>query len=108
MGEMEFLARCAMDEARARKADTSQSILRPSVRSDLCCIRKALGAGAAIEADDNATFDKACETTDLKAFVQLLSSTQRIPPFKARTHPWAQTPKTVGALAASQLAFLAS
>ena len=44
----------------------------------------------------------------LQAFVELLSSQQAIESFDERMHPWAEDPKTVGALAGTQLAILAS
>lgn len=58
--------------------------------------------------DDAEKFDKAFEANDLKAFVALLDSSQEIDSFEERLHPWAEDPKTVGALAATQLAILAS
>jgi len=53
-------------------------------------------------------FDKAFETNDLKAFVELLQSNQVIQSCKQQMHPWAADPQTIGALAATQLAILAS
>lgn len=58
--------------------------------------------------DDAATFDRAFEANDLEAFVQLLSSSQVIESFDQRMHPWAEDPKTVGSLAGTQFAILAS
>lgn len=58
--------------------------------------------------DDAEKFDQAFETNDLQAFVNLLKSAQKIEPFEERMHPWAEDPKTVGALAGTQLAILAS
>eukprot|EP00929_Paragymnodinium_shiwhaense_P063242 TRINITY_DN31605_c0_g1_i1.p1 TRINITY_DN31605_c0_g1~~TRINITY_DN31605_c0_g1_i1.p1 ORF type:complete len:306 (+),score=101.23 TRINITY_DN31605_c0_g1_i1:76-993(+) len=57
---------------------------------------------------DAEKFDAAFEKNDLQAFVSLLSSTQTIESFEERMHPWAEDPKTVGALAGTQLAILAS
>lgn len=45
---------------------------------------------------------------DLGALVGLLSSQEPIDRLPAHTHPWAEDPKTVGALAAAQIAILAS
>lgn len=53
-------------------------------------------------------FDKAFQNNDLKAFVALLRSCQPIESFRQQIHPWARDPKTIGALAGTQLAILAS
>jgi len=53
-------------------------------------------------------FDKAFQSNDLNTFVQLLQSDQPIASFKQKLHPWAMDPQTIGALAATQLAILAS
>lgn len=53
-------------------------------------------------------FDKAFQTNDLKAFVELLRSEEPIESFKQQIHPWAKDPQTIGALAGTQLAILAS
>jgi len=58
--------------------------------------------------EDSAKFDKAFEASDLKTFVELLSSAEPIDPFEEKMHPWAEDPKTIGALAGTQLAILAS
>eukprot|EP00971_Amphidinium_carterae_P086751 1716712-Amphidinium_carterae.1 len=58
--------------------------------------------------DDADKFDKAFEQNDLKAFVALLASNEVIESFEERMHPWAEDPRTVGALAGTQLAILAS
>jgi len=58
--------------------------------------------------DDVTRFDRAYDTNNLEEFVSLLSSSQAIVPFPQRMHPWAADPQTVGALAATQLAILAS
>lgn len=70
--------------------------------------KRAISIGYHSKGDDAEKFDKAYETQDLKAFVSLLSSKQPIEEFEERMHPWAQDPKTVGALAGTQLAILAS
>jgi len=53
-------------------------------------------------------FDRAFESTDLGALVELLSSSQTIDAIAEPKHPWAADPKTVGCLAAMYLARLAS
>lgn len=53
-------------------------------------------------------FDRAYESKDVNSFVELLSSRQAIDAFEERMHPWAADPKTVGTLAATQLAIIAS
>eukprot|EP00933_Yihiella_yeosuensis_P006182 TRINITY_DN110862_c0_g1_i1.p1 TRINITY_DN110862_c0_g1~~TRINITY_DN110862_c0_g1_i1.p1 ORF type:complete len:305 (+),score=104.97 TRINITY_DN110862_c0_g1_i1:101-1015(+) len=70
--------------------------------------KRAISIGYHSEGGDAEKFDKAFETNDLKAFVSLLSSKQVIESFEERMHPWAEDPKTVGALAGTQLAILAS
>lgn len=69
---------------------------------------RAISIGYQSKGDDAEKFDKAFESNDLKAFVSLLKSTQPIESFEERMHPWAEDPKTVGALAGTQLAILAS
>jgi len=58
--------------------------------------------------DDVTRFDRAYDINNLEEFVSLLTSSQSIVPFPQRMHPWAADPQTVGALAATQLAILAS
>jgi len=70
--------------------------------------KRAISIGYHSRGDDAEKFDKAFETNDLKAFVALLQSKQVIESFEERMHPWAEDPKTVGALAGTQLAILAS
>ena len=70
--------------------------------------KRAISIGYHSKGDDSEKFDKAFETNDLKAFVELLASQQAIESFDERMHPWAEDPKTVGALAGTQLAILAS
>jgi len=70
--------------------------------------KRAISIGYHSRGDDAEKFDKAFETNDLKAFVTLLQSNQVIESFEERMHPWAEDPKTVGALAGTQLAILAS
>lgn len=70
--------------------------------------KRAFSIGYRVKGDDAEKFDKAFETNDLKAFVSLLSSQQPIEHFEEKMHPWAEDPKTVGALAGTQLAILAS
>lgn len=58
--------------------------------------------------DDAAKFDRAFAHKDYKACVELLASDQPIESVEDRMHPWAEDPKTIGALTATQLAILAS
>lgn len=58
--------------------------------------------------DDVALFDRAYDCNDIGAFVNLLDSTQPIDQLDERMHPWAADPRSVGALAATQLAIVAS
>lgn len=70
--------------------------------------KRAISIGYHSKGDDAEKFDKAFDNNDLKAFVSLLASQQKIESFEERMHPWAEDPKTVGALAGTQLAILAS
>jgi len=70
--------------------------------------KRAISIGYDSKGGDAEKFDKAFDANDLKAFVELLSSRQKIESFEERMHPWAEDPKTVGALAGTQLAILAS
>lgn len=89
----------------SRKEDT-QPIRQ---RQSLAALRGKKGSvGYNSQGDDAKKFDRAFETNDLKGFVELLTSTQPIEKFEERMHRWAEDPKTIGALAASQLAILAS
>uniref|UniRef100_A0A0G4HF67 Nucleotide exchange factor Fes1 domain-containing protein n=1 Tax=Chromera velia CCMP2878 TaxID=1169474 RepID=A0A0G4HF67_9ALVE len=58
--------------------------------------------------DDCERFDRAFETQDIREMVQLLNSNQKIDTLDEAMHPWASDPQTVGALAATHLAILAS
>lgn len=62
----------------------------------------------AAEGEDSDAFDKAFSDNDLHALAKLLSSTEIIDSLLEPKHPWAEDPKTVGALAAMYLARLAS
>jgi len=53
-------------------------------------------------------FDEAFHRNDLRALVDLLDSKQAVDSLIEPKHPWAEDPRTVGALAAMQLALLAS
>jgi len=70
--------------------------------------KRAVSIGYHSQGGDAERFDKAFEDNDLKAFVELLKSSQPIESMEERMHPWAEDPKTVGALAGTQLAILAS
>jgi len=65
--------------------------------------RPGLGGG-----QDAEKFGLAFEAHDVQAFVELLSSKESIAAFDERMHPWAENPKTIGTLAGTQLAILAS
>lgn len=81
---------------------------RKSVNGTSYDSKRAKSIGYHSKGDDAEKFDRAYEQNDLKAFVALLSSQQPIDSFDERMHPWAEDPKTVGALAGTQLAILAS
>jgi len=53
-------------------------------------------------------FDRAFYIRDFEALARLLDSEQRVDRFVEPKHPWAEDPRTVGALAAVQLALMAS
>lgn len=108
------------DEPASKGTSSAPTIAGAGAKTD----RKSLAQGNAYDGDtrgrsiahtlkgspgdDAEKFDKAFEKGDLKAFVELLSSTQQIESFEERMHPWAADPKTVGALAGTQLAIMAS
>ncbi|VWU52166.1 armadillo-domain containing rhoptry protein [Hepatocystis sp. ex Piliocolobus tephrosceles] len=58
--------------------------------------------------NDIIRFDKAYDENNVQEFVKLCSSSCEIEKLEDRMHPWAADPKTIGALAATQLAILAS
>jgi hypothetical protein len=66
------------------------------------------GAGTPSSGSDAEKFCKAYEANDYKGLVQLLPSKAKIEALQERMHPWADDPKTVGALAGTQLAIHAS
>eukprot|EP00440_Ansanella_granifera_P057645 gb/GFBE01062496.1/.p1 GENE.gb/GFBE01062496.1/~~gb/GFBE01062496.1/.p1 ORF type:complete len:298 (+),score=70.72 gb/GFBE01062496.1/:1-894(+) len=90
------------------KSEGSTGTARKSVAGGYESKKRAISIGYHSKGDDAEKFDKAFETNDLKAFVGLLPSQQAIESFDERMHPWAEDPKTVGALAGTQLAILAS
>eukprot|EP00913_Durusdinium_trenchii_P003054 g2823.t1 len=57
---------------------------------------------------DADTFDQAFKENNLKTLVELLDSSQAVDTLLEPKHPWAEDPRTVGALSAMQLAMLAS
>jgi len=91
--------------AAPRLADAKE---RKSVANAYDSKKRVPSIGYHSKGDDAEKFDKAFESNDLKAFVELLASAQPIESFEERMHPWAEDPKTVGALAGTQLAILAS
>eukprot|EP00427_Karlodinium_veneficum_P000159 CAMPEP_0169168002 /NCGR_PEP_ID=MMETSP1015-20121227/60773_1 /TAXON_ID=342587 /ORGANISM="Karlodinium micrum, Strain CCMP2283" /LENGTH=242 /DNA_ID=CAMNT_0009240751 /DNA_START=55 /DNA_END=783 /DNA_ORIENTATION=+ len=92
----------------SERKDNANSKERKSVAAYGGEKKRAISIGYHSRGDDAEKFDKAFESNDLKAFVSLLSSKQVIESFEERMHPWAEDPKTVGALAGTQLAILAS
>lgn len=56
---------------------------------------------------DSAKFEEAFKAQDIEAYVKLLKSTQPIDPIEGSMHPWAEGPKTIGALSGTQLTVLA-
>lgn len=79
----------------------------PGCSSSSPSLKKAKSIGYHSNGGDAAKFDKAFEANDLKAFVELLPSQQEIR-FDEKVHPWAEDPKSVGVLAGTQLAIIAS
>lgn len=67
---------------------------------------KPLAAGRRMSDADK--FDVAFEKNDIAQFVRLMDSDEPIEEFAERMHPWAADPRTVGALAGTQLAILCS
>eukprot|EP00920_Eleutheroschizon_duboscqi_P039860 GHVT01095582.1.p1 GENE.GHVT01095582.1~~GHVT01095582.1.p1 ORF type:complete len:249 (+),score=47.79 GHVT01095582.1:199-945(+) len=59
-------------------------------------------------ADDIQRFDRAYEANDIHELIKLCSSNTEVDKLEDRMHPWAADPQTVGALAATQIAILAS
>lgn len=60
------------------------------------------------EGPDGAKFMSALESRNLQDFVALLPSLQPIDKLDGQMHPWAENPRTIGALAGTQLALIAS
>jgi len=60
------------------------------------------------QGNDAEKLEKAYESKDYKGLVELLPSKTKVEASKERMHPWADDPKTVGALAGTQLAIQAS
>jgi len=58
--------------------------------------------------EDADRFDEAFRQSNLVGFVSLLASNQPVHRLLDPLHPWAEAPKTIGTLAAMQLALLAS
>lgn len=70
--------------------------------------KRAKSIGYHSKGEDGEKFDKAVQANDLKGLVALLSSQQPIDSIDERMHPWAEDPKTMGALAGTQIAIIAS
>eukprot|EP00929_Paragymnodinium_shiwhaense_P070832 TRINITY_DN35965_c1_g1_i1.p1 TRINITY_DN35965_c1_g1~~TRINITY_DN35965_c1_g1_i1.p1 ORF type:complete len:298 (+),score=51.68 TRINITY_DN35965_c1_g1_i1:94-987(+) len=107
--------KCCTDRKEARPASIKapgaaaagkgrQSVSASNVYTN----NKSHSIGFHTKGNDAEKFDKAFEKQDLKAFVELLDSTQPIETLEEPMHPWAEDPKTVGALAGTQFAILAS
>lgn len=75
-------------------------------------LSEAFGACGAFDVEDpspeGTELEEAFEKRDVERIVRLLSSRQPVSPQHDRRHPWAAHPTTVGALAASHLAIIAS
>lgn len=103
-------AKDAKAKAAVGKEPSGSKSIRPSMHAGNAYDNKkrAISIGYHAKGDDAEKFDKAFEDNDLNAFVALLTSTQSIQAFEEKMHPWAADPKTVGALAGTQLAILSS
>lgn len=107
-------AKCCSDRKATNGQDAPQTVGAKPDRKSVHAgnaydtKKRAISLGYSSKGDDAEKFDKAFEATDIKAFVGLLTSKQLIESFDERMHPWAEDPKTVGALAGTQLAILAS
>jgi hypothetical protein len=66
------------------------------------------GRNEAKTTSDADAFDTAFERKDIGEFTRLMDSTEPIEPLPERMHPWAADPRSVGPLAATQLAILSS
>eukprot|EP00929_Paragymnodinium_shiwhaense_P112854 TRINITY_DN81119_c0_g1_i1.p1 TRINITY_DN81119_c0_g1~~TRINITY_DN81119_c0_g1_i1.p1 ORF type:complete len:321 (-),score=93.06 TRINITY_DN81119_c0_g1_i1:600-1562(-) len=86
-------------KAKNRAASIAAGGVEPGKKATLSAHTKS---------EDSEKFDKAFEEKNIRAFVELLASNQPIEPFADRMHPWAEDPRTIGALAGTQLALLAS
>lgn len=87
------------------KGDDSQT---PSFPSSLPVpLEGAVGSNGAKQTDAD-RYEEAIAAKDLAALVSLLPSSEPIAKLPDYAHPWAEDPRTVGALAATQLAILAS
>lgn len=64
--------------------------------------------GSISSRNDAQQFDDAVAAHDIHSLVLLLESNMPIDALKERIHPWATDPRTVGALAAAQIAILVS
>eukprot|EP01067_Filipodium_phascolosomae_P005798 Filipodium_phascolosomae@DN390_c0_g1_i2.p1 len=85
------------------KAETEKNIKQTSAYTSIESKKKGPPVGK-----DYEKFQGATEKTDIQALVDLLDSVEKIQKSADKMHPWAANPKTVGALAATQLAMIAS
>mmetsp|Transcript_11166 Transcript_11166/g.24645 ORF Transcript_11166/g.24645 Transcript_11166/m.24645 type:complete len:298 (-) Transcript_11166:75-968(-) len=113
-------AKCCTDRKKEEgKSQSDRKVSAPD-KPDRKSIRQSVHANNAYgskrgisigyngQGEDATKFDKAFEENNLKGFVDLLDSQEEIKQFEEKMHPWAEDPKTVGALAGTQLAILAS
>lgn len=95
------------DDAKAQGRKTAASIILKVPENSGVRPSQLLG----VQGEDAEKFDEAFATMDIQAFVQLLSSQNKLGEGQLEEvpeHPWADLPNSVGALAATQLAVIAS
>mmetsp|Transcript_64078 Transcript_64078/g.198384 ORF Transcript_64078/g.198384 Transcript_64078/m.198384 type:complete len:295 (+) Transcript_64078:102-986(+) len=99
-------------EARGNRVAVAPDLGSPRRRSmragSAQASERASSLGYNSRGEDADRFDTACESNDLQVFVELLQSTEPVESLGHQKHPWAEDPRTVGALAAGQLEVLAS
>ena len=93
---------CCSDESR--KAD-AVSPAEKAVK-DKKSLSEDKNGSAKGQSKDLEAFDLANETNDIEALIKLMSSQEGTGFSQKTPHPWAAEPKTVGALAGTQIAIL--